>query len=1005
MNKSVGHWLSLYRRRRFYHGLLVQGLLVGTLALLLWMAFLVAETFGYFAPSTKLAIWILGALSTLGYSTFALFVPLYRWISGSYFSLSDCAVEIGKKFPEIDDKLLNAYQLENMGATARIQQAVEERMRQAVQFPIWKGFSWSAIRPYFFGFVSLVGILSLLSVYSPTLEAQNRLFSWNQKFLPPPPFEAEFVMPLKAEEGQSVRVRVIPVDVRLESFSAEVNGEAVYPTQAKDGSFEFSARMATSDQDWVFSFGDYRWEPRTVRWIPAVAWKAISLRVIPPAYTGEPSRTVSGLQDLDCPAGTVVAWKVDADHAKQLRWKSNGKENAVCTAPFEGAFRLETNTLLELQARSAEGTWKSGGRMNIRVQPDYPPLFAVDWTVDSLRGIVQATWKADDDWGLSTVVIGRSEQRLGKVPSATGAQEISLQGSREDWMAYAIDTRGQKSAVVVFTKPRFATQDQQVAQGTRVKALAQQSSMTRKLADKLNRSAAEERRRQTQRKNDATERYQKEAEESIKAEMRKEMEAMKKALESLKMPQAESKAQEKQWDEERKALENLIDQMQRPEQNPSAQKMALSMERLESLLQQLIKEQEQLMAIQSLEKLAEDQKRLSEQSRPDEQKAQQEIAEETQELAKDNKEEVNEAVQQQEELKDQMNPSNADQAKAAESLKKAAEKMRKNLLQSQQAETEKEIRSLKQLIDNLLQLSFGLEKLSDKTASAVPTDPGYALWQKELQRTQEGLRLVADTLRAIGMRRPDIAAKTSDLTQSLVDRGTAAKGFLKERQGPNAGVQLQFAMKEANDLAVLFQEALNNAQQQMSSMKKEGTGSCSKPGSGKPSAAGMRKMQGQLSEQMKSLGQRPGQQPGQQLGGASKEGQGQKQGTPGSAGEGAQRAALLAQQERLRRELEKTRGNTPGGREAAELMKELERQLVKNAPLSQLQQSIKRLDIKLLELERAEKQEEEDEKRQSEVAKERKGTQEAPAPVSVKPKTMPTYRGWPLFQPDYTPKK
>jgi hypothetical protein len=78
---------------------------------------------------------------------------------------------------------------------------------------------------------------------------------------------------------------------------------------------------------------------------------------------------------------------------------------------------------------------------------------------------------------------------------------------------------------------------------------------------------------------------------------------------------------------------------------------------------------------------------------------------------------------------------------------------------------------------------------------------------------------------------------------------------------------------------------------------------------------------------------------------------------------------------------------------------------VKNAPLAQLQQTIKRLDIKLLELERAEKKEDEDEKRESEVAKDRMGQQLSLPPAVLQPRTLPLYRGWPLFQPDYTPKK
>jgi hypothetical protein len=504
---------------------------------------------------------------------------------------------------------------------------------------------------------------------------------------------------------------------------------------------------------------------------------------------------------------------------------------------------------------------------------------------------------------------------------------------------------------------------------------------------------------------------QKQAETEFKERALEQMKSLEKAVQALKIPNADRMAQEKQWEDKRQQIEELLQQMQRPEQNNTTQKSAASLQRLEALLEQLLKDQEQLLAIQALERLSEDQKKLSDRTDADEQVLQKELAEETQELSeKHDSDELEKAKAEQDALKKQSNPSNKDQAKAAESLKKAAQQMRQKMQDSQESKTEAEIKSLKQLIDNLLQVSFGLERLSDRTSVAVPADPNYAQWQKELQRLQEGTRLVGDTLRAIGMRRPDIGAKTSQHVEDLLAYGMQAKSFLKERQGSNAGVQLQKAMKESNDLAVLFQEALNNTQQQLSNMKKDGTGSCSKPGSGKPSASGMRKMQGQLAEQMKSLGSRPGQQsgqqPGQQPGQAGEQtGNQGRPGADGSSGDQAQRASLLAQQERLRRELERSKGGNAAGNEASELMKELERQLIKNASVQQLNQTLKRLDIKLLELERAEKQEEEDEKRQSEVGKDRPMSN----PTGILPDSrvfsQPVFRGWPLFYPDYTPQK
>lgn len=1011
MIRSAAQWLHTYRLRRFRHGLLVNALLLFASIILLWLLFLAAEVGLYLAPTVKIGALLLTAAALLTATVWTLVIPAVRFLRGTYFSLEDCARELGARFPELDDKLLNAYQLELMGSTPRIHQAVEERLEQAVKFPIWERFSWTTLRPYAAVLAVLLVFLGISAQYQPTQFAQQRLLAWDETFTPPPPFEVEWKAPLRAEEGQKVVVRAKPIGVQMESWSAEVNGKRLVGQKQSDGSFQWVARMDSQDQEWTLLFGDYRWEVKRVAWVPAVAWNSIRFRIVPPAYTGEKERTVQGLQDLECSVGSVVRWELEADHAELVRWDWNKAEGRATSAPFSGSFVVDQSAKIELLAKGALGRWKSGGFLHVRAIPDAPPVLSVDWTIDSLSATVRAVWRAEDDRALVRVVLGRSEQKMGRVPVATGTFSMSLQGSRESWTAYAVDSKGQRSQPVVFVKPRFGAQDQQLAAASAVRSLAQQAEMTRRSADQLNKRSAEERRRQTQRKNVESAQVQKQAETEFKERALEQMKSLEKAVQSLKIPNADRMAQEKQWEDKRQQIEELLQQMQRPEQNATTQKSAASLQRLEALLEQLLKEQEQLLAIQALERLSEEQKKLSERTDADEQALQKELAEETQELSeKHNSDELEKAKAEQDALKKQSTPSNKDQEKAAESLKKAAEQMRQKMQESQESKTEEEIKSLKQLIDNLLQVSFGLERLSDRTSVAVPADPNYAQWQKELQRLQEGTRLVGDTLRAIGLRRPDIGAKTSQHVEDLLAYGMQAKSFLKERQGSNAGVQLQKAMKESNDLAVLFQEALNNAQQELSNMKKDGTGSCSKPGSGKPSASGMRKMQGQLAEQMKSLGSRPGQQSGQQPGqqpgetGQPKGNQG-KSGADGSSGDQAQRASLLAQQERLRRELERSKGGSVAGKEASELMKELERQLIKNASAQQLNQTLKKLDIKLLELERAEKQEEEDEKRQSEVGKDRPMINPSGVAPDSRVFSQPVFRGWPLFYPDYTPQK
>ena len=167
---------------------------------------------------------------------------------------------------------------------------------------------------------------------------------------------------------------------------------------------------------------------------------------------------------------------------------------------------------------------------------------------------------------------------------------------------------------------------------------------------------------------------------------------------------------------------------------------------------------------------------------------------------------------------------------------------------------------------------------------------------------------------------------------------------------------------------------LNESLSQMQAEAKKkngppGNGSCKKPGGkgSKPSASSLRKMQEQLNEQIKKLKdgmQKNGNKPGT------------KPGTTGGNGMSQELAKLAAQQAAIRQEIQKMGdqinkdGKGAGGMsKLADKMEETETDLV-NKMLSQ--ETIKRQEeilTRLLESEKAEKEREMDEKRQSNEAK------------------------------------
>ena len=177
----------------------------------------------------------------------------------------------------------------------------------------------------------------------------------------------------------------------------------------------------------------------------------------------------------------------------------------------------------------------------------------------------------------------------------------------------------------------------------------------------------------------------------------------------------------------------------------------------------------------------------------------------------------------------------------------------------------------------------------------------------------------------------------------------------------------QFAMTSINNLALMLNEAL--LQMQAAAKKgKPGNGSCKKPGGkgDKPSMATMRKMQEQINQQIKKLkegmdkgGMKPGSKPGQ--------------GSPGMSQElaqlAAQQAALRQQLQQMSDQISKDGKGAGGMNKIADKMEETETDLV-NKMISQ--ETINRQEeilTRLLESEKAEKEREMDEKRQSNEAK------------------------------------
>jgi low affinity Fe/Cu permease len=229
--------------------------------------------------------------------------------------------------------------------------------------------------------------------------------------------------------------------------------------------------------------------------------------------------------------------------------------------------------------------------------------------------------------------------------------------------------------------------------------------------------------------------------------------------------------------------------------------------------------------------------------------------------------------------------------------------------------------------------------------------------------------MVEDSLLALSKRQAMIENFVNREIRDINNNTTMALESMQNRAVAMAASKQQYVMTSVNNLALLLSESLKNMEQtlSMNASGKFPKGN-PKPGQGKNSMKSMRQMQEKLNEQMEKL--REGRQPS-----PGKEGE---QGQSGKAKMSEQLARIAAQQEALRKmlqkyseELQKTGDvNQQGLQKAIQEMEKTETDLVNKRINKETMKRQQEILTRLLESEKAEMKREQQERRESNEGKE-----------------------------------
>lgn len=319
--------------------------------------------------------------------------------------------------------------------------------------------------------------------------------------------------------------------------------------------------------------------------------------------------------------------------------------------------------------------------------------------------------------------------------------------------------------------------------------------------------------------------------------------------------------------------------------------------------------------------------------------------------------------------KEQKQKANKKQQQASQQMKKMAQRMRDQMQQQEVQMLQENIQALRMLLENLVKFSFNQESLMDRLQENSNYSPVYVEIGKEQAKLREEAKLIEDSLTALAKRVMQLEQTiTKEMTQ-VNDNLQKAVESLGNRQTAQAKTRQQYAMTSVNNLAVLLAELLKNMQEEMAKQM-EGDQQCQKPGGSSPSKLSkMNQMQQSLNQQMQQMREKMQGQKGKEPGG--------KEGRNGEMSQGF--AEMVAKQEAIRRELQRMSqemgkdGKDGVGGELEKLAKEMEkteRELVNKTLTSESLRRQEEIMTRLLEAEKAEREREFDDKRESNTAKE-----------------------------------
>lgn len=329
--------------------------------------------------------------------------------------------------------------------------------------------------------------------------------------------------------------------------------------------------------------------------------------------------------------------------------------------------------------------------------------------------------------------------------------------------------------------------------------------------------------------------------------------------------------------------------------------------------------------------------------------------------------------------------SKPSQQGAGEQMKQLAMAMQQQQSQGGMDSVSEDAAVLRQILDNLIRFSFSQEEVLGIFKEIAFTNPKYGNYLTSQHDLKQNFRHVNDSLFSLSLRQPSMGKEIHQLTTEINNHIDVSLDDLAQNRIPKGVTQQQYALAGANDLAVILSDILENMQMQMQSSGGQGEGSDSQLSDIIEQQESLMDGEEGESEGDEGEGDSDGEGEEGSEGQTGETGEGEGEGESSSEGEGTQKGEgdsymdgegedggyyeIYKQQQQLKMQLEDyLRQHGMEGMDSNGIMEEMDAlslKLLQEGNNDTTRRQMQQILHKLLELDKAALQQEEDEQRKA----------------------------------------